>query len=213
MHSLRTVLLIAPLLLHASLARGQDSVAAASAAASVDTTGATLKPGDVVRLKIWREPDLSGDFVVDERGSVVVPKLGRVPVVGLSPDSLKSQLISSYSVYLRNPSIDVVLLRRITILGGVRNPGLYPVDPTMTLADAYALAGGIAPEGKLDEVQLVRGTQRTTYKISGATRIGDTPLRSGDQLYVPTRPWLSRNTGAVTAAIGTTTTILFALLR
>jgi polysaccharide export outer membrane protein len=213
MHSLRTVLLIAPLLLHASLARGQDSVAAASAAASVDTTGATLKPGDVVRLKIWREPDLSGDFVVDERGSVVVPKLGRVPVVGLSPDSLKSQLISSYSVYLRNPSIDVVLLRRITILGGVRNPGLYPVDPTMTLADAYALAGGIAPEGKLDEVQLVRGTQRTTYKISGATRIGDTPLRSGDQLYVPTRPWLSRNTWAVTAAIGTTTTILFALLR
>jgi polysaccharide export outer membrane protein len=213
MHSLRTVLLIAPLLLHASLARGQDSVAAASAAASVDTTGATLKPGDVVRLRIWREPDLSGDFVVDERGSVVVPKLGRVPVVGLSPDSLKSQLISSYSVYLRNPSIDVVLLRRITILGGVRNPGLYPVDPTMTLADAYALAGGIAPEGKLDEVQLVRGTQRTTYKISGATRIGDTPLRSGDQLYVPTRPWLSRNTWAVTAAIGTTTTILFALLR
>ena len=210
MYSLRAVLLIAPLLLQPSLARGQDSVAAAT---SVDTAGATLKPGDVVRLKIWREPDLSGDFLVDERGSVVVPKLGRVQVVGLSPDSLKSQLIGSYSVYLRNPSIDVVLLRRITILGGVRNPGLYPVDPTMTLADAYALAGGIAPEGKLDEVQLVRGTQRTTYKISGATRIGDTPLRSGDQLYVPTRSWLARNTWAVTAAIGTTTTILFALLR
>jgi protein involved in polysaccharide export with SLBB domain len=209
MYSLRTVLLIASLLVHPSLARAQDS----AVAAPVDTSGNTLKPGDVVRLKIWREPDLSGDFLVDEHGTVVVPKLGRVQVVGLSPDSLKSHLINSYAVYLRNPAIDVVLLRRITILGGVRNPGLYPVDPTMTLAEAYALAGGIAPEGKLDEVELVRGDQRTSYKISGATRIGDTPLRSGDQLYVPTRSWLARNTWAVTAALGTTTTILFALLR
>ena len=209
MYSLRAVLLLAALLLQPSLAPAQDS----AAAASVDTSGGTLKPGDVVRLKIWREPDLSGDFVVDENGIVVVPKLGRVQVVGLSPDSLKSHLINSYSVYLRNPAIDVVLLRRITILGGVRNPGLYPVDPTMTLAEAYALAGGISPEGKLDEVELVRGGQRTSYKISGATRIADTPLRSGDQLYVPTRSWLARNTWAVTAAIGTTSTILFALLR
>ncbi len=209
MHSLRSVLLIVSLFLLPAIVRGQDDAPAAPA----DSSGGTLKPGDVVRLKIWREPDLSGDFLVAETGAVVLPKLGRVQVVGLSPDSLKSSLIGSYSVYLRNPAIDVVLLRRITILGGVRNPGLYPVDPTMTLADAYTLAGGIAPEGKLNEVELVRGEQRTTYKLSGTTRIADTPLRSGDQLYVPTRSWLSRNTWAVTAAIGTTTTILFALLR
>ena len=209
MRLVRTVLLIAPILLQAPVARAQDSAAATPAAGS----GGTLKPGDVVRLKIWREPDLSGDFPVDEHGGVVVPKLGRVEVIGLSPDALKSNLISSYSVYLRNPSIEVQLLRRITILGGVRNPGLYPVDPTMTLAEAYALAGGIAPEGKLNEVELVRGNKRTSYKISETTRIADTPLQSGDQLYVPTRSWLSRNTWVVTAAIGTTTTVLFALLR
>lgn len=208
MRSLRTVLLMASLCVTPPLVHAQSAPTAPS-----DTSGGTLKPGDVVRLKIWREPDLSGDFVVDEHGGVVVPKLGRVPVVGLSPDSLKSQLINSYSVYLRNPSIDVVLLRRITILGGVRNPGLYPVDPTMTLADAYALAGGISPEGKLNELELVRGNQRTLYKLSGSTRIADTPLRSGDQLYVPTRSWLARNTWVVTAAIGTTTTLLIALLR
>ena len=205
----RALLLFASLLLQPALARAQGSDVQVPA----DTGGGTLKPGDVVRLKIWREPDLSGDFVVDEHGVVVVPKLGRVEVVGLSPDSLKSQLITSYSVYLRNPAIDVILLRRITILGGVRNPGLYPVDPTMTMADAYALAGGIAPEGKHDEVELVRGAERTKYKLSGTTRIADTPLRSGDQLYVPTRSWLSRNTWVVTAALGTTTTVLFALLR
>jgi polysaccharide export outer membrane protein len=206
---LRKFLLTAALVVLPSLSAAQDS----SAVSSPEASGETLQPGDVVRLRIWREPDLSGEFLVDERGTVIVPKLGPVQVVGLPPDSLKARLINSYSVYLRNPSIDVTLLRRITILGGVRNPGLYPVDPTMTLADAYALAGGISPEGKLDQVQLVRGGQRTSYKLSGATRIADTPLRSGDQLYVPTRSWLSRNTWVVTAAIGTTTTIMFALLR
>lgn len=211
---LQNMFLAAALLLP-SVAMAQDSLPASSPEASEasEASGGTLKPGDVVRLKIWRETDLSGDFVVDERGTVTLPKLGQTQVVGLSPDSLKAQLISSYSVYLRNPAIDVTLLRRITILGGVRNPGLYPVDPTMTLADAYALAGGISPEGKLNEVELVRGNQRTSYKLSGTTRIADTPLRSGDQLYVPTRSWLSRNTWVVTAAIGTTTTIMFALLR
>lgn len=205
---LRNALLAATLLLP-SVVMAQDS----PTTSSLEAAGGTLKPGDVVRLKIWRETDLSGDFIVDERGTATLPKLGPTQVVGLSPDSLKAHLISAYSVYLRNPAIDVTLLRRITILGGVRNPGLYPVDPTMTLADAYALAGGISPEGKLNEVELVRDGQRTSYKLSGTTRIADTPLRSGDQLYVPTRSWLSRNTWVVTAAIGTTTTIMFALLR
>jgi protein involved in polysaccharide export with SLBB domain len=209
MLSLRNTLLAATLLLP-PVVLAQESPTTSS---SAEATGGALKPGDVVRLKIWRETDLSGDFLVDERGTVTLPKLGPTQVVGLSPDSLKTQLISSYSVYLRNPAIDVLLLRRITILGGVRNPGLYPVDPTMTLADAYALAGGISPEGKLNEVELVRDNQRTSYKLSGTTRIADTPLRSGDQLYVPTRSWLARNTWVVTAAIGTTTTIMFALLR
>ena len=208
MRSLRAVLLIATLVLQPSFARAQDSAFAAA-----DSTGGTLQPGDVVRLKIWREPDLSGDFGVDEHGGVVLPKLGRVEAAGYFPDSLKAHLISSYSVYLRNPSIDVILLRRITIIGGVRNPGLYPVDPTMTLADAYALAGGITPDGKSDEVQLVRGSQRATYKFSGTTRISDTPLRSGDQLYVPLRSWISRNPWLATALIGTFTSVIFAVVR
>jgi len=205
----RNLLLAAALMVVPSLAVAQDS----AAASSLEAGGGTLKPGDMVRLRIWREPDLSGEFLVDERGTVIVPKLGSIQVVGLSADSLKAHLIASYSVYLRNPAIDVTLLRRITILGGVRNPGLYPVDATMTLAEAYALAGGIAPEGKLNQVELVRGGERTSFKLSGTTRIADTPLRSGDQLYVPTRSWLARNTWVVTAAIGTTTTIMFALLR
>jgi protein involved in polysaccharide export with SLBB domain len=102
-----------------------------SSGLSVDSSGA-LRPGDVVRLRIWREPDLSGDFRVDEQGTVVFPKIGQKQVLGLQPDTLRSQLVRSYSVYLRNPAIEVTLLRRITILGGVRNPGLYPMAHPIT---------------------------------------------------------------------------------
>ena len=177
-----------------------------------DSAGA-LRAGDVIRLRIWREPDLSGEFRVDEQGTAVFPKIGPVSVLGLGPDSLKAGLIASYSTYLRNPAIEVTLLRRITILGGVRNPGLYPVDLTMTLADAYALAGGVSPEAKPDEVELVRGGERIRFKISKETRIADTQVRSGDQLYVPIRGWLARNPWVVTAGITAGLSVLLALVR
>ena len=89
MRSLRTVLLMASLCVTPPLVHAQSAPTAPS-----DTSGGTLKPGDVVRLKIWREPDLSGDFVVDEHGGVVVPKLGRVPVVGLSPEVITCLTLS-----------------------------------------------------------------------------------------------------------------------
>ena len=192
-----------------SLARAQTSPTAIQ---PTDSMGA-LRPGDVIRVRIWREPDLSGEFPVDERGEAVFPKIGSVSVLGMHPASLKARLIESYSRYLRNPAIEVIPMRRITILGGVRNPGLYPVDLTMTLADAFALAGGVSPEAKPDEVELVRGATRTRFKISNETRIADTPVRSGDQLYVPTRGWVARNPWVLTAGITAVLSVALALVR
>jgi protein involved in polysaccharide export with SLBB domain len=179
---------------------------------SVDSVG-TLHPGDIVRLRIWREPDLSGDFAVDEGGIVVFPKIGRLTVLGESPVWLKDTLVASYQVYLRNPSIDVILLRRVNVLGAVRNPGLYPVDPTMMLADVIAAAGGATPQGKSDEVQLLRGGKTVTANLTGGTRIADLQIRSGDQLFVPERSWVSRNSGVVAAALSATVSLFIALSR
>jgi polysaccharide biosynthesis/export protein len=169
-----------------------------------------LQSGDLVRLKIWREPDLSGDFIVDESGKVVLPKLGPVEVSGLAPDSVKHWVHASFSEYLRNPSIEVVVLRRINVLGAVRAPGLYPVDPTMTVADVLALAGGTSPDAKGDRVRLLRQGQTVLVRVSQSARLTDTPLRSGDQLYVPQRSWVSRNLGFV---IGTLTAVTGLVLR
>src|SRR3954447_26411051 len=85
--------------------------------AAADSTHALLRPGDIVRLRIWREPDLSGDFPVDESGTVTFPKLGPFQVSDYNAATLKAKLLDSYAQYLRNPSVEVTMLRRINVLG------------------------------------------------------------------------------------------------
>lgn len=171
---------------------------------------ASLGPGDLILVKIWREPDLSDTVQVDNAGQAVFPKLGPIEVTGIQPDSLERLLVSDYSKYLQNPSIRVTVLRRITIWGAVTRPGTYPVDLTMSITDALALAGGASAEGKLDKVQLRRGSTQTTVDLSrGTARVGELALRSGDQLVVPQRSWFSRNTGLIIATIGTVTSIIY----
>jgi protein involved in polysaccharide export with SLBB domain len=172
-----------------------------------------LRPGDLVRLRIWREPDLSGDFAMDERGVIVFPKLGPVSAVARSSAALRSTLVMAYSKYLRNPSIEVTLLRRVNVLGSVRNPGLYNVDPTMTLADALAMAGGVAPDGRADRLQLIRAGQREVLRLSQRSRVADTPIEAGDQLYVPQRSWISRNPGMVAGVLGASASLVAIFLR
>jgi protein involved in polysaccharide export with SLBB domain len=161
-----------------------------------------LYPGDIVRLKIYREPDLSGDYDVNAQGMAVFPKVGAVHVADITTDSLQRLLISTYSEYLRDPAIEVTPLRRVTILGAVKNPGLYPVDPTMSIADAIALAGGPTPDGNQKKVHLIRGDKEQNVTVTVHEQVARTQIRSGDELYIPERSWLSRNGYIVGAAIG-----------
>lgn len=175
-------------------------------AAQAPTSG--LQPGDMVRLKVWREPELSGDFRVDERGEVVFPRIGPVLVPRLSADSLRRQLVKTYSAYLRDPSIEVTLLRRVNVQGAVRTPGLYQVDQTQTIADVLALAGGATSDGKADRVELVRGGKRIGVRLDRQTRLFDSPLQSGDQLWVAQKSWFARNSGNLVGAGITATAII-----
>jgi polysaccharide export outer membrane protein len=177
-----------------------------------DSSG-IVRPGDVIRLKVWREPDMSGDISVNDAGVATLPRLGAIQVSDLSADSLQRFLVNTYSKDLRDPAIDVSVLRRVTILGAVRTPNVYQVDPTMTVADALALAGGASPDGKQDRIELRRHGQVVSIRLFRGQRLADTPVRSGDELYVPERSWLSRNTGLVLGGVGTLTSILFLVLR
>jgi polysaccharide export outer membrane protein len=164
-----------------------------------------------VRVRIWREPDLSGDFRVDETSHVILPRLGPVEVEHVSLDSLKQYLLRSYQVYLRNPTIEVTLLRLVKVTGAVRNPGAYPADPAARIADIIALAGGVIPDGKQGEVELVRQADQTRVKLRGDTVVAQTAIRSGDQLYVPMKSWISRNPGLLLGTVSVVTGLIWAI--
>jgi polysaccharide export outer membrane protein len=210
MYVFRLVLVLSGLVSVSPL-RAQSGAPQAPPAPSPTPTGVLL-PGDVVRLRIWREPDLSGDFQVDEQGTVVLPKIGTLSIKQMPAASLKTMLVEKYSTYLRDPAIDVIVLRRVNVLGAVRTPGLYPVDATMTVADVLALAGGVGPDGSPDKAELIRGGTRLDVKLTRRTKIGDTPLQSGDQLYVPQRSWISRNPGVVAGTLTAVAGIVVSLL-
>lgn len=188
-------------------------LAAQESPTPADGTEQRLRPGDVVRLAVWREPDFSGDFTVDRTGNVVVPRLGELRVVELSPQELERTLVDGYRRYLVNPSIEVTILRRVNVLGAVFRPGLYPVDPTVTLADVLALAGGVTPLGNAADVRLIRDDQVVATALGERTLVGESPIRSGDQIFVPERSWLSRNAGVAAAGITAAVTLLVALSR
>src|SRR5687768_13355357 len=91
-----------------ALLSATGAVAQTSVIARADIIG----PGDVLKLRIWREPDMSGDFQVTSNGTVVLPRLGQVHVASIPSDSLQGILTEKYKVFLNNPSIEISLLRR-----------------------------------------------------------------------------------------------------
>ena len=116
-----------------------------------------LLPGDILRVVIWREQGLSGDFQVDRDGTLVLPLLGKMQVVDRAWDNVKNDLMQDYLRELRNPSIELVPFRSVYVLGEVNLPGRYNVHPTNdNLAGAVSLAGGVTPDGDVTNMRIVR---------------------------------------------------------
>lgn len=176
-------------------------------------SGAGVRPGDVIVVKVWREPDYSGDFQVDSRGRVVLPLLGELMVRGRNAETLTDSLRTAYRVFLKNPSIEITVHRRIAVSGEVGRPGLYPVDATITIGDLISLAGGVTSAGNRKKIQLLRNGQIIVSGLGPGTVLQNSPVQSGDQVFVPQRSWVSRNGGVfLYGGITVATSVLVAVL-
>src|SRR5215204_600616 len=189
------------------------SAASAPAQTTVQQSSASLRPGDSLRVRVWREPDLSGVFMVDEHGDLTFPRLGRRSVVNVPIDSIRARVQREYAEFVRDASVEITPLYRVRVNGAVRNPGLFTVDPTMSVGDAIGLAGGVSPEGRSGRVDLVRDGRRIATSISPSSRLVELALRSGDELNVPERAWLTRNTGLLFGGLSALASLFWALNR
>jgi protein involved in polysaccharide export with SLBB domain len=211
----RVVLYACVLLASAALGEGAraQAVNASVSPEAGNPAPYTLRPGDIVRLRIWREPDLSGDFPVDEFGHVNLPLVGTYPVANETRESLQAKLVAAYRASVQNLSMDIIFLRRIPVIGAVRTPGLYPVEATMTVADAVALAGGSIREAERTTFALMRSGKIIKKNLDPALLISQLATNPGDQLYVPpSTGYFERNPWAVTAIAQSAVTLLVAIL-
>jgi len=172
-----------------------------------------LLPGDVIHVSIWREAELSGDFRVHPEGYVILPLLGQKAVTALPWQRVRDRLLEAYQKELINPSIELTPLRRVYVLGEVARPGLYPVDPTVSLAGVVALAGGATSNGDLRKLRVVRAGVVVLDGIPSETALASLDVRSEDEIFVGRRSWFYRNSTFVISALLSISTIVISLSR
>lgn len=176
--------------------------AALPAAPTIDNRLETLGPGDQVRITVFRNPDLTTETRLTERGTVTFPLLGEVSLQGLSPTQAGKLIADKLRAgkFVVNPEVTVaatqVSSRQVSVLGNVNKPGRYPLDTaTGKLTDLLALAGGVAPGGS-DQVSIVttRNGKTTTENVDlpSMLRAGDLSknfeLQAGDTIFVHRAP-------------------------
>ena len=189
----------------ASLSVTQPSLAAAAPTSAPDATPASLDRleslgmGDMVRVTVFRNPDLTTEARVSERGTILFPMIGEVPVAGLTPTQAAAKIADKLrsGKYVVNPEVTVSIAqvnsRQVAVLGNVNKPGRYPLDSmNVKLTDLISTAGGIAPTGS-DLITIVsqNGT-KSDVDLAAMFRNGDlsknVELQPGDTIYVHKAP-------------------------
>jgi polysaccharide export outer membrane protein len=146
-----------------------------------------LGPMDRVRLKVYGEPDIAGEYEIDSTGQVSIPLAGHIKAAGLTTRQLERSISSALSKgIVRDPrvNVEVALYRPYYILGEVKKSGEYPYRLGLTVMDAVASAGGFTYRANENKVYL-RRAGRNTEEIYAL----DAPILvfPGDNIRVPER--------------------------
>lgn len=161
---------------------------AARAQTSHATAGAyTLGPNDRIRLKVYGEADISGEYEIDSSGFASIPLAGRIRAAGLTTGQLERSVAAALAKgIVRDPrvNIEIALYRPYYILGEVKKSGEYPYRLGITILDAVASAGGFTYRANENKVFLRRsgGNVEEVYPL-------DAPIKvfPGDNIRIPER--------------------------
>lgn len=153
---------------------------------------------DLLRIVVWRNPELSVEVPVRRDGKISVPLVDDVQAEGLSPHELKEVLTEALAEYVTAPDVTVIVQQTnshtVTVIGGVARSGQIALTRQMRVLEAIATMGGFNAWAKKDRVKIIRkmdGNETVEYVFSfGAFASGKAPdsnllLRPGDTVVVP----------------------------
>jgi protein involved in polysaccharide export with SLBB domain len=174
-------------LLVVAAANPKAAAQGASPGITSSDAGYRLGSGDHVRVAVFGEPDLSGEYEVDGTGKLAFPLIGEINAGGLTASELQSRLATALSPnYVKNPSVSVEVLtyRPFYIVGEVRTPGAYPFVAGMSVINGVAIAGGFTYRAKQNDFYLTRTVGSKKVRLDANA---ETPVQPGDVITVRER--------------------------
>ena len=152
---------------------------------SADSSTYRLGAGDQVRIITFSDEQLTGEFRVNDGGTIALPLLGSVKAAGMTTSQLEGQIASELrrrNLY-KDPSVsvEVIAYRPFFVLGEVTRPGQYPYQPGMTVVTAVAVAGGFTYRAVEDRASIVRTIDGKAVEGSAER---ETFVRPGDVITI-----------------------------
>ncbi|SRR6266481_6000856 len=152
---------------------------------------------DVIRVNVWKEPEVSQTVVVRTDGNISLPLINEVRVSGMTPIQIQIMVAEKLKNFLNNPQVTVTVTdirsKRAFITGEVVRPGTYALNAQTTILQLIAQAGGFTPFAKKDGIVVLRtedGKQsrlKFKYKevVQGKKTEQNIALHPGDTVVVP----------------------------
>lgn len=147
-------------------------------------SGWALGPGDKIKLALFGDDALTGEYDVTQDGTITFPLIGAISAQGLTTEQFSRQVEQALSRgYYKNPriSVQIINLQPIYVHGEVNTAGSFPYVPDLTLGKAVALSGGYSYRARMDVVAIRRGRSDGEVFVSANQSM---PLAPGDTVRI-----------------------------
>lgn len=171
-----------------------------------------LGPGDLLRVEVWEEKEITREVALGPDGRATIPLLGPTPLAGRTIEEATAEIATHLKRYVREPAVTVALMEsrsvRFEVLGEVYEPGSYRWFAGDTVVSALERASGFVPAtAAFWRVHLVRGAldRPKVWKVNLEkildAQAEDVAIEPGDVIYVPPR-WVASFDRFVAQALG-----------
>lgn len=166
-------------------------------AASAEEANYLLGSGDLLKITVYNNPDLSLETRVTESGMISFPLVGEIQLGGVTASVAEKKIADKLESggFVKQPQINILVTqfqsKMVSVLGSVNKPGRYPLDRATNLVDLLALVGGVAQDGS-DLITVVGKSGKSEYDLRNIVGKGDGSqnlnLSGGEIVYVPRSP-------------------------